>query len=151
MTERLRDGMREVMGNGNVPWSQSMLVARGTELMSIPGLPTPDGRTDIPIYVIGISAYNQHDPHAIIECKRVAEGSTTLLHKYVDEGVDRFTKGLYGANHTIGFMIGYVLRGSPRRIVAAINDYLETLARPTELLAPGCRQASAGRASIAAP
>jgi hypothetical protein len=133
MTERLRDGMREAHRVDRNFRPLRMIIARGTESRSRPELSHPDGLTDIPIYVIELSVrWGDHDPHAIIECKRIAGDNTRLSRDYVIEGIDRFRTGKYGLNHALGFMAGYVLSGNAAAAVARINAYLaepEQLAR----------------------
>jgi hypothetical protein len=125
MTERLRDGMREAHRDDPKLRRLSMIIAPGTESRSRPELPRPDGRTDIPIFVIKLSVRRgDHDPHAIIECKRIAGDNTRLCREYVIEGIDRFRTGKYGLNHALGFMAGYVLSGNAAAVVARINTYL---------------------------
>ena len=95
----------------------------------------PDGRTDIPLYLTRVYARSgEHDPHAIIECKRVAAGDTGLAREYVVEGIDRFRTGKYSENHARGFMVGYVLAGAPDTVVDGINSYLTGRKRAEELL-----------------
>ncbi len=133
MTECLRDGMRVALKH--LPWRKSLIVAPGTESRSNPETLIPDGRTDIPLYLIEIFLqYDEHDPHAIIECKRVAESDSHLIREYIVEGVDRFQSGKYGRNHCKGFMVGYILSGTPLGVVADINKYLGKLGRYTEQL-----------------
>ena len=135
LTECLRDGMREALDRGGLPWGRSMIVAAGTESKSRAGLLRPDGLTDIPLYLIQVFvSTGAHDPHAIIECKRVAEGDAALNRAYVVEGIDRFRDGKYASDHRVGFMVGYVLAGSPAVIVEAINQYLDGFGRPDERL-----------------
>jgi hypothetical protein len=96
----------------------------------------PDGRTDIPIYLIEIFVkLGEHDPHAIIECKRLAGNDTHLCREYVVEGIDRFRVGKYGANHATGFMAGYLLSGDEATAAAGVNAYLTRKARQAEHLA----------------
>ena len=136
LTECLRDGMREALDRGGLPWGRSMIVAAGTESKSRAGLLRPDGLTDIPLYLIQVFvSTGAHDPHAIIECKRVAEGDAALNRAYVVEGIDRFRDGKYASDHRVGFMVGYVVAGSPNAIVEAINQYLDGFGRPDERLA----------------
>jgi len=137
LTECLRDGMREALDRGGLPWGRSMIVAAGTESKSRAGLLRPDGLTDIPLYLIQVFvSTGAHDPHAIIECKRVADGNATLNRAYVVEGIDRFRDGKYASDHRVGFMVGYVIAGSPASIVEAINAYLDGTGRPDERLSP---------------
>ena len=113
-----------------------MIVAPGTESRSRAGMVSPDGRTDIPLFLTRVFARSgEHDPHVILECKRVAEGNTGLAREYVVEGIDRFRTGKYAENHRRGFMIGYILAGSSEGVVAAINRYLAGRSRHTETLA----------------
>ena len=135
MTECLRDGMRIALKH--LPWRKQLLIAPGTESRSDSEILIPDGRTDIPLYLIEIFLqYDEHDPHAIIECKRVAESNSHLTREYVVEGVDRFRNGKYGGNHGKGFMAGYILAGTPSGIVTGINAYLGKHRRDTEQLKP---------------
>ena len=127
ITERLRDGMRQAVNNNGFRQNleMKMVVLSGTESRSQPEILTPDGRTDIPIFMIEIFLqYGVHDPHAIIECKRIAGSDTNLCREYVVAGIDRFQTGQYARNHRIGFMVGYLLYGDAAAAVAGINRYL---------------------------
>jgi len=138
ITECLRDGMRKALECGDLAqFRPTMIVAPGTESRSEPDMPVPDGRTDIPLYFWKVTyEIGEHDPHAIIECKRVAERDSTLAREYVLEGVDRFCTGKYAANHSRAFMAGYVLLGTPSGAVAGINRYLNRHHRVSERLKP---------------
>lgn len=132
MTERLRDGMRGVLRNS--PWK--LIVLPGTESRSKASVVLPDGRTDIPLMLIEVFLRTQeHDPHAVIECKRIAGSDTHLCREYVVEGMDRFVREKYGENHAIGFMVGYVLSGSPSESADGVNAYLRRVSR-SDCLAP---------------
>ena len=118
-----------------LPWGKSMIVLPGTESRSTPDIATPDGRTDIPLIFIEVFlTAGEHDPHAIIECKRLAEGDAALIREYVTEGIDRFCANKYGRAHSRGFMAGYVLAGSPNSVVSQINAFLEKHSRESEHL-----------------
>ena len=137
ITERLRDGMRQAMKDskfrGNL--EMKMIVLPGTESRSQSDILSPDGRTDIPILVIGIFLqYQVHDPHAIIECKRIAGSDTDLCRLYVVEGMDRFQTGKYAGNHSVGFMVGYLLSNDAAAAVSGINRYLTNKGRHAERL-----------------
>jgi len=135
MTEMLRDAMRQALKQRCFPWRKTMIVAPGSESRSCPGMTAPDGRTDIPLYITPEFARSgEHDPHAIIECKRVANGDSKLAREYVVEGIDRFRDGKYSENHARGFMVGYVLIGAPSAVVDGINRYLSRKKRVAELL-----------------
>ena len=124
---------------------KDMWVRRGEESSSTNDLLEPDGKTDISITFTSIrEKLNEHDAHAIIECKLVAEDSAYLCREYVKEGVRRFVRGAkadsrypkYAAKHAFGFMAGYVLRGSAEGAAKRINNYLaeaERLRSPTIL------------------
>jgi hypothetical protein len=134
LTECLREGMRDAL-EGGLPWGRAMIVAPGTESKSRTGLLRPDGLTDIPLYLIEVFLSTRaHDPHAIIECKRVADGNAALVREYVLEGIDRFRTGKYAANHGVAFMAGYVISGAAGTIVGAINTFLDRDGRPAERL-----------------
>ncbi len=135
MTERLRDGMRGELKAGGHPWGKTLIVLPGTESRSSGAVLIPDGRTDIPLMMIGVFLRTQeHDPHAIIECKRIAGSDTHLCREYVVEGIDRFCTGKYGQNHALGFMVGYVLTGTAADAANGVNAYLTRVSRRTEQL-----------------
>jgi hypothetical protein len=101
MTECLRDGMREALNKGRLLWRRTMIVLPGTESRSRSCMTMPDGRTDIPLLLIPIFRRSgEHDPHAIVECKRIAERDATLVREYVTEGIDRFCTGKYASSHS---------------------------------------------------
>lgn len=138
ITERLREAMRQVLNKGELPWGRTMIVAPGTESTSRAGLLRPDGLTDIPVYVISVFlATGSHDPHAIVECKRIAENDAGLVRQYVVEGIDRFASAKYAADHRIGFMVGYVVAGTGQGAVDRINALLDKQSRSAELLRGG--------------
>lgn len=135
ITERLRDGMREVLKAHRYPWSKTMIVLPGTESRSSAAVLLPDGRTDIPLFLIEVFLRSEdHDPHAVIECKRIASGDRHLCREYVVQGIDRFRGGKYGATHAFGFMVGYLLSGSAPAAVADVNAYLTRKSRQPEHL-----------------
>ena len=112
-----------------------MLVVPGTESRSTPKVRNPDGRTDIPLYFPAIfEARHDHDPHAIIECKRIAGGNARLCREYVREGIDRFASGKYGSRHPVGFMAGYLESGTADLAAKGINRYLDSGGRRAERL-----------------
>ena len=125
MTERLRDGMRSALNGGELPWGRTMIVLPGTESRSRPDVLLPDGRTDIPILLIQLHLrFGEHDPHAIIECKRIAGDDTHLCREYVVNGIDRFRTGKYAGNHAAGFMAGYLIAGDAGAAAHGVNRYL---------------------------
>lgn len=135
ITECLRDGMREALVRKEVPWAKTMVVLPGTESRSLQGVLTPDGRTDIPIFVLPVfDELAEHDPHAIIECKRVAANDSNLSRKYVVDGIDRFCTHKYSANHSRAFMAAYVIAGDTNGAVDSINRYLAKQGRSDEKL-----------------
>ncbi len=137
ITERLRDGMRQALNNNKFRWNLelNMVVLPGTESRSQLEILHPDGRTDIPIFMIKIFLqYQAHDPHAIIECKRVAGSDTNLCRLYVVEGIDRFQAGKYAGNYRVGFMVGYLLSGDAAAAVSGINRYLTSKGRQAQHL-----------------
>lgn len=138
ITERLRDCMREALRVSDEPLASDMWVFPGAESRSTPDLLEPDGRTDIPIAFTSIrERLDEHDAHAIIECKRIADDSAPLCREYVKNGIRRFIGGAkedsqypkYAANHTVAFMAGYLLRGTAAGAVERINGYLDKLER----------------------
>ena len=127
ITTRLRQGMRKVVPDKDI-W-----VREGEESRSREDVLRPDGQTDIPIAFTSIrEELDEHDPHAIIECKRLAESDSTLCREYEIHGIRRFVRGSradpdwpkYVANHALGFMVAYLLSGSTAGAVAAINRRL---------------------------
>ncbi len=137
ITECLRDGMRAVLAESAADWSRKMTVLPGTESRSSTDVRRPDGRTDVPVFFSDIrEEYNEHDPHAIVECKRVAGSRTGLCREYVQEGMDRFATGKYARNHAVGFMVGYLLSGDAASAAACINAHLTRKRRQSEHLGP---------------
>jgi len=135
MTERLRDGMRGELKSKKCPWRKTLIVLPGTESRSSRGVLLPDGRTDIPLMLIEVFLRTEeHDPHAIIECKRIAGSDTHLCREYVVEGIDRFASGKYGENHSVGFMVGYVLSGTSEESADGVNAYLTRTSRGVDSL-----------------
>ena len=137
MTERLRDGMRSELNLKGHRWGKMLVVLPGTESRSNSTVVIPDGRTDIPLMLIEVFLRTQeHDPHAIIECKRIAGSDTHLCREYVVEGIDRFRTGKYGQNHALGFMVGYVLSGTAVEAADGVNAHLTRVSRKEEHLEP---------------
>lgn len=137
MTERLRDGMRSELNSQGHRWGKMLVVLPGTESRSNSTVVIPDGRTDIPLMLIEVFLRTQeHDPHAIIECKRIAGWNTHLCREYVVEGIDRFRTGKYGQNHALGFMVGYVLSGTAVEAAGGVNAHLARVSRKVEHLEP---------------
>ena len=114
-----------------------MVVLPGTESRSTSCVLLPDGRTDIPLFSTEIfQRLEEHDPHAVIECKRIASTDTHLCREYVVEGIDRFRTGKYGHNHAMGFMAGYLLADTAQDAVQGVNAYLTRVSREPEHLRP---------------
>lgn len=135
ITEHLRDGMRRAL-NG-LGWGKMMIILPGTESRSRPDVLLPDGRTDIPVLLLKIFlSLEEHDPHAIIECKRIAGDDAYLCREYVVEGIDRFGTGKYGGKHTVGLMAGYLVAKDASSAAAGINAYLRRKRREPEQLGP---------------
>lgn len=135
LTERLRDSMRLALED--LPWRGTMVVLSGTQSRSRPEVLRPDGLTDIPLIWIDLfRTFEEHDPHAIVECKRIAHTDPDLCNDYISEGIDRFRTGKYSLNHAVAFMVGYVLDGTEQTAVVAINKRLRRDKRSDELLAP---------------
>ena len=138
ITECLREGMRAALGERSTDYRfRQMTVLAGTESRSSGEVLRPDGRTDLPVLFSDLrEKYNAHDPHAIVECKRVAGNRTGLCREYVREGIDRFATGKYARNHAVGFMVGYLLSGDPAAAAACINAHLSRKRRQSEHLGP---------------
>ena len=135
VTERLREAMRDVVNARKHPWSRLMVILPGTESRSRPNRDEPDGRTDIPIFLVE-SFWNvgDHDPHAIAECKRIAGSDKGRRRKYVWKGIDRFRIGKYGARHATGFMVGYLESGNASDAANGINQCLSEDGLDSEFL-----------------
>ena len=137
ITERLRDSLRAVLKGQVAGWKKKVWVFPGTESRSTPGTRRPTGITDIPIAFTDIrEELDEHDPHAIIECKRITGSRADLCRMYVVEGIDRFKTGKYAGNHAFGFMAGYLLCGDPPSATDGINRYLTKKGRQDERLRP---------------
>lgn len=159
ITERLRDGMRAALAAKTAGWRKKMTVAPGTESRSSPDVPRPDGRTDLPIFFTDVrEEYDEHDPHAIVECKRIAGNRADLCRQYVVAGIDRFAAGKYAGNHAAGFLAGYLLSGDAAEAAAGVNRCLtgkerrpECLKRSTLRDAPWARSSRHPRPAPAEP
>ena len=131
LTERLRKGMRDALRYGELQWGKDLVVLSGTESRSSPELEVPDGLVDIAIFSIKVFLCSRHlgaeshEPHAIIECKRITSEDSRLCRQYVREGIDRFRSGKYSSRHLIAFMAGYLISGEATDAVAKINHYLD--------------------------
>ena len=137
ITECLRESMRHVLDASERPWERTMAVLPGTESKSRPDLTRPDGLTDIPIWLTDrFRERGEHDPHAIIECKRLSGADAGLCRLYVVEGIDRFKSGKYGRDHQVGFMTGYLVAGNATEAAGRVNQYLTKKARISECLSP---------------
>ena len=159
MTRHLRDGMRDALTSGRDAWCMKMTVLPGTESTS-PNRRVPDGLTDIPLLFTDLrERLHDHDPQAVIECKRVAENQPTLCRRYVDLGIDdRFRSGKYSSRHVVGFMVGYLLAGTVRGTVGRINQRVsmrlggaEVLGMCTVIDAPSARSSRHQRQGGLAP
>ena len=137
ITEYLREGMRRVVETGHlgIPLRVTVIVSPGSESRSGESVMVPDGVTDIPMLFVGLRATNGvHDPHAIIECKRISLEDRHLRRRYVVDGIDRFRAGKYARNHAVGFMVGYIVSGDTHRVVGSVNSYLQRTSREEETL-----------------
>lgn len=133
LTERLRDSMRLALRE--LPWGGTMVVLSGTQTRSRPEVLRPDGLTDIPLLWIDLfRTFDEHSPHAIVECKRIAHSDRHLCSDYISEGIDRFRTGKYSRSHEVAFMVGYVIDGTEETAVVAINERLGRAQRLDELL-----------------
>ena len=138
VTECLYRGMlKAAREQGRAGRGPKMWVARGMQTCSSPDLRAPDGLIDIALFFnVILEECVDLDPHAIIECKRVAGSDTRLCRKYVKEGIDRFASGKYGGCHTTGFMTGYLQSGSASQAAWGINRHLDRKNRQGERLGP---------------
>ena len=135
ITECLRDSMREVLKGELFKWRKRIWVLEGTESRSTPHARRPAGIPDIPISFSEIrEEFDDHDPHAMIECKRMAGSCTDLCRRYVVDGIDRFKTGKYASSHVLGFMAGYLLSDGPQSATHGINRYLTGKRRRDERL-----------------
>ena len=135
LTRCLRAGMIEELNTRRAEWYKMVQVLPGTESWSPAAGARPDGLTDISVCLYDIlERYKEHDPHAIVECKRVSEDDAELCRRYVGCGIDRFASGKYGARHTTGFMVGYVISGRACATVSTINRRLSRIKRRAEHL-----------------
>lgn len=144
MTWHLRQGMIAALDREVVPSSKKMTVLPGTE----PWSPSPPanqvGLTDISIHLQTVREKSgDHDPHAVVECKRIAGTDRGLCVLYVSEGIDRFSKPRfpgrvpkYSGRHGTAFMVGYLISGSADSATNGINGVLSQAGRKAECLLP---------------
>ena len=129
MTHRLVNGMRQAADSFGP--ALPMRVLWGTEVHNES---RAVGLTDISII---FDSFPGHDPHVVIECKRISGNAANLCRLYVTEGIDRFQSGeKYGMNHDTGFMVGYTVHDITSDAVAGINRYLGRHDRCDDRLAP---------------
>lgn len=134
LTGRLRAGMIAAVNDRLVRSSKKISVLPGTESWHEGGK-RPAGLTDISVHLREIRERRQdHGPHAIIECKRIAGDEAELCRLYVREGIDRFKGTKYGERHAVGFMAGYLLTGDAQSASAGINLYLTGRGRESDHL-----------------
>lgn len=113
-----------------------MQVHGTTQTRSSAAVSVPDGAPDIPISFPKIlKSIHDHGPHAFIECKRI-DGTKPRCKAYVEEGIDRFKSGKYGARHQYGFMAAYLDSGDANVAVSGINEFLDNKNRQDENLGP---------------
>ena len=135
ITECLRDSTQEILKGRFAKWRKKIWVLPGTQSHSAPSALRPDGITDIPIAFTDIREEDDdHDPHAITECKRIAGSRKDLCRLYVVEGLHRFKTGKYAGSHVVGFMAGYLLSDGPQSAAQGINGYLTGKGRREEHL-----------------
>lgn len=135
LNECLRDGMRPEVEPRTRGCGPRMQVLPSAQTRSSPDVRTPDGVPDIPLSFPAVfEEYEEHDPHAYIECKRIAGDDRRLCREYVREGIDRFVSGQYAARHVVGFMAGYLESGDAGMAAQGISRYLTDNNRPDELL-----------------
>lgn len=138
LTRDLRKGMIDMVNSGVVRGSKKISVLPGTESWSSTNPDRPSGLTDIPIFLCDVrEKYGDHDPHAVIECKRVSGNDADLCGLYVNEGIGRFISGKYGERHGVAFMAGYVVSAKVKAAVSGINKYLSGRGRAQDHLKPG--------------
>ncbi|MFZ2156845.1 MAG: hypothetical protein WAV72_12080 [Bradyrhizobium sp.] len=78
------------------------------------------GRIDIILRFL--HQFGNEEAYLGVECKRVANGASTLNQRYVTQGVNRFVTGQYAAGHHWGMMLGYVLKLPSAALVAGIDS-----------------------------
>ncbi len=129
--EQVAGWRREIWNQGfappTFPGAGNMVVLPGTESRSRFEVLLPDGRTDIPVLWIEVFVhFGGHDPHAIIECKRIAGSNARLCREYVIEGIDGFRAGKYAGNHSTRFMAGNLIADDASTAAQGDNRYLNS-------------------------
>lgn len=112
VTRWLIGGMRRTMRGLGVTISRSTETAEGNKpdiCISFQRLREEEG---------------EHEPHVVVECKRVAGDDSGLCGLYVRKGMSRFKERKYGKRRFHGFMVGYLTSGSSDEAVEGINAYL---------------------------
>ena len=135
ITDILRTYMRKVLNRRECSGQRTMVVFPGTESSPRSDSGQGVGITDISLFFCSVfQEKGIHDPHAVIECKRVSGQYPHLCRLYVVEGINRFKIGKYGRSHDLGFMVGYLLSEDPSTAVNGINAYLRKKLRSSEAL-----------------
>lgn len=84
-----------------------------------PDLDTPMGLIDIMVsYTWDESTY------LTMECKRISSADNRLALKYVRNGINRFASGKYGAQHSYGIVVGYVICGDTTGCIERVRSTL---------------------------
>jgi len=81
----------------------------------------PDVLGRIDIILRFLHQFGNEEAYLGVECKRVADGASTLNQRYVTQGVNRFVTGQYATGHSWGMMLGYVLKLPAAALVAGID------------------------------
>ena len=82
----------------------------------------PEGRIDLCFYLP--SYLGQEQAYFAIEAKLLREGENSLNRSYVNDGVDRFHRGLYAPRMRDGMMLGFVMRGDGGKVAAWVDAYM---------------------------
>ena len=134
LNQHLREGMRAAANTGAVRSWRRISVFGATESEPLDET-VHEGFPDISIHLRDVRERQAiHGPHAVIECKRIAGSEGELSVRYVKKGVDRFVSGKYAAQHSVGFMVGYVLSGGAALAVERVNQYVRAQGRGVECL-----------------
>lgn len=90
------------------------------------------GRIDIILRFL--HQFGDEDAYLGVECKRVANGDSSLNQRYVTQGVSRFVTGQYAAGHHWGMMLGYVLKFPSAVLVTDIDTRIRKIYGETAML-----------------
>lgn len=67
------------------------------------------------------------DEYYGVECKNLYESDQSCIKRYVKTGVGNYISGRYGSSSSVSSIAGYILSGSPDRIISDLKKEMPSL------------------------